>query len=129
MNGRSKYISPIPQGVNHDLCVVPKFPGICPCMSMYVYLYGYIVWLRALRSTCFFELVIEFKEVRKHFAEVVHIRKKLCTSHRSGARFTSPSIDIHIKLLWDGQRDPQRHGFRYYNGPVTWIVLFFLSFF
>ena len=51
-----------------------------------------IVWLRALCSV--WELVIEF-------IEVVHLCKKLCTFHRSCARFTPPN-NFCVQLPWNG---------------------------
>ena len=60
---------------------------------IYIYYMG-IVWLRALCSV--WELVIEF-------IEVVHVCKKLCTFHRSCARFTRPPNNVRVQLLWNGR--------------------------
>ena len=65
------------------------------CMlNIYIYArlsrYMGIVWLRAICSV--WELVIEF-------IDVVHVCKKLCTFHRSCARFTRPPNNVRVQLL------------------------------
>ena len=65
-----------PGGIHHTV-----YHGIKINKQTNIYIYMGVVWLRVLLS--FWELVIEI-------TEVVHGCKKLCTFHRSCARFTRP---------------------------------------
>ena len=74
-------------------CVCQTYTIIYMSICTYIYNYMGIVWLRALCSV--WELVIEI-------IEVVHVCKKLCTFHRSCARFTRPPNNVRVELLWNG---------------------------